>query len=146
MSCLRIDIGSGGGDRPAKGYDMHTDLYFPDDAPVPFIKCSAEKMPFEDKYFGYARCHHVIEHVNDPNKACAEIIRIADSGRFSFPTPQAELMFGREDHKWFVFVDRSRLLFVAKRNMSYGVPHKKTGCALNVDFDWKGGFEWAVVL
>ena len=103
-------------------------------------------MPFKDKEFDYARCHHVIEHTEDPAKACSELVRIARGGILSFPPPQAELMFGRKEHRWFVFVDKGRLLFVAKRHPSYGIERRKTGCTINVDFEWKDSFKWTVVL
>lgn len=143
---MKIDIGSGDGKRPAKGYDVYTDIFVPR-TPMPgkFVLCPMEKMPFKDKEFDYARCHHVIEHTNDPGRACSELIRIAKAGVLSFPTPQAELMFGRRDHNWFVFVDRGRLLFVRKRNPSLGIERRLTGCELNVDFKWEGSFKWQMV-
>lgn len=144
----KIDIGSGDGRRPAKGYDVYTDVFAPR-TPMPgngkFVLCPMEKMPFKDKEFDYARCHHVIEHTTDPDKACSELVRIAQAGILSFPPPQAEMMFGRKDHNWFVFVDRNRLLFVKKRHPSYGVPRRVTGCQLNVNFEWEGSFDWQVV-
>jgi len=143
----RIDIGSGDGKRPAKGYDVYTDVNLPR-TPMPgkFVLCPMESMGmFQDKEFDYARCHHVIEHVNDPDAACTQLIRIAKAGIISFPTPQAELMFGRRDHNWFVFVDRGRLLFVRKRYPCFGVPRRVTYCELNVDFNWEGSFKWITV-
>jgi SAM-dependent methyltransferase len=141
-----IDIGSNGGRRPAQGFDMYTDIFMPDNSPSPFIQTPMEDMSmFGDKEFDYARCHHVIEHVNDPDKACSEMIRIAKRGLLSFPPPQAEIMFGRRDHNWFVFVDRGRLLFVKKRHPSYGIERAITRCELNVDFYWEGSFDWQVV-
>jgi ubiquinone/menaquinone biosynthesis C-methylase UbiE len=100
---------------------------------------------FKDKEFDYVRSHHVIEHTNDPDKACSELVRIGKRGIISFPTAQAEIQFGRRDHNWFVFVDRGRLLFIRKRNPSYGVPRHVTGCGLNVNFEWEGSFKWQVV-
>lgn len=145
----RIDIGCGSGPkRPAPGYDMYTDVIEPREGvvlPTPYIQCPMEKMPFPDKEFDFARCHHVIEHTDDPDRACAELIRIARAGIVSFPPPQAEIMFGRRDHKWFVFIDRGRLLFVRKRHPSYGVPRAVTRCQLNVDFTWEESFSWQVV-
>jgi len=141
----RIDVGSGGGRRPAPGYDMYTDINMPAEPPSPFVQCPMEMMPFKDKEFDYARCHHVIEHTNDPGRACSELVRIAKAGILSFPTPQAELMFGRKDHNWFVFVDRGRLLFVRKRNPSLGIERRLTGCELNVDFKWENDFKWQMV-
>lgn len=143
---MKIDIGSGGGRRPAPGYDMYTDVFQPDYPPHPFVVCPMEDMScFDDQQFDYARCHHVIEHVQDPDKACRELIRIARAGILSFPPPQAEMLFGRKDHNWFVFVDRGRLLFVKKRHPCYGVPRSVTRCELNVDFHWEGSFAWQVV-
>lgn len=143
---MKIDVGSGGGKRPAKGYDVYTDKFRPKDPPPSFVKCPMEDMScFRDKQFDYARCHHVVEHTDDPDKACAELVRIAKAGIVSFPPPQAELMFGRRDHNWFVFVDQGRLLFVRKRYPSYGVPRAVTFCELNVNFEWEGTFDWQVV-
>jgi SAM-dependent methyltransferase len=104
-----------------------------------------EDMPFRDKEFDWARCHHVIEHTTDPDKACQELIRIAKAGILSFPPPQAEMMFGRRDHNWYVFVDRQRLLFVPQWHESMGIPRAKTRCELNVNFQWEETFEWQVV-
>ena len=144
---MKIDIGSGGGRRPAQGFDMYCDINMPKDPPTPFVQTPAEDLSmFGDKEFDYARCHHVIEHVNDPDRACSEIIRIAKAGRLSFPPMQAEIMFGRSDHNFFVCIDHGRLLFIKKRHASYGIPRIQTGCGLNVDFDWVDGFDWTVVL
>jgi hypothetical protein len=145
---MKVDIGCGGTmKRAAKGFDVYTDVIHPSKADVPgqYIQCPMEKMPFKDKEFIYARCHHVIEHTEDPGKACKELVRIAEEGIISFPPMQAEIMFGRKDHNWFVVVDRGRLLFIKKRHASYGIPRGDTGCELNVDFQWKGSFEWQVV-
>ncbi len=143
---MKIDIGSGDGKRPAKGYDVYTDVFLPR-TPMPgkFVLCPMEKMPFKDKEFDYARCHHVIEHTEDPDKACSELVRIAKGGILSFPPAQAEIMFGRKEHRWFVFLDKGCLLFIAKRHPSYAVPRKQTGCELNVDYHWEDNFEWQVV-
>ena len=144
---MKIDIGCGDGRRPAKGYDVYTDVFVPR-APMPgkFVLCPMENMHmFGDKIFEFARCHHVIEHTNEPDKACSELVRIAKSGIISFPPPQAELMFGRKDHNWFVFIDKGRLLFVKKRHPSYGIERRVTNCELNIDFKWERTFKWQVV-
>ena len=145
---MRIDIGSGGTlKRAAEGFDVYTDVNpAKEELPGRFVQTPAEDMSmFGDKEFAYARCHHVIEHVNDPDLACAEIIRIAERGTISFPPMQAEVMFGRRDHNWFVTIDRGRLLFIRKRHASYGIPRAVTKCELNVDFNWEDSFEWQTV-
>ena len=146
---MRVNIGCGGTKRRAgTGFDFYTDINpAKEKLDGTFVQTPAESMPmFGDKEFDYAQCHHVIEHVNDPDRACSEIIRIAKAGRLSFPPMQAEIMFGRSDHNWFVCIDHGRLLFIKKRHASYGIPRAETGCELNVDFDWVDSFEWQVVL
>lgn len=142
----RIDIGSNGGRRPAPGFDMYTDKFRPEYPPTPFVCCPMEDMSyFQNKEFDYARCHHVIEHVDDPDRACAELQRIAKAGVISFPPPQAEMLFGRKDHNWYVFVDHGRLVFVEKFHPSLGVPRSQCGVELNVDFAWEDSFRWLTI-
>ena len=147
MTIKKIDVACGGTlRRCAPGYDMYCDIVEPElGLPGPYVRCSMENMPFADKEFDFARCHHGIEHTTDPDKACSELVRIAKAGILSFPPPQAELLFGRADHRWFCFVDRGRLLFVKKRHASYGVARRVTNCQLNVNFNWTDTFEWQVV-
>lgn len=144
----RIDVGCGAGPkRPAAGYDAYCDVLSPSVVMAkPYFQCGMEDMScFEDKEFDFARCHHVIEHTQDPNKACSELVRIAKAGIISFPTMQAELLFGRRDHNFFVTIDHGRLLFIRKRYPCYGVPRSVTGAELNIDFSWEGSFKWQVV-
>lgn len=143
----KIDVGCGATlRRAAPGFDVYTDIVECElDLPGKYVRCAMEQMPFRDNEFDYARCHHVIEHTEDPGKACSELMRIARAGIISFPPMQAEIMFGRTDHNWFVVVDRGRLLFIKKRHASYGIPRRVTGCELNVDFKWEGSFKWQVV-
>ena len=102
-------------------------------------------MPFKYKEFEWARCCHVIEHTNDADQACRELIRIAKAGILAFPSPQAEQLFGRRDHNYYVYVDRGRLLFVRKRHGCYGIPRSVTRCELQQTFEWQGSFDWQVV-
>jgi ubiquinone/menaquinone biosynthesis C-methylase UbiE len=145
----RIDLGCGGTlKRAAPGYDVYTDVI--DESKVEailgkYVKCPMELMPFGNKEFDFARCHHVIEHTQNPDEACNELIRIAKAGIISFPPMQAEIQFGRKDHNWFVCIDKGRLLFIKKRHPSYGVPRRVTMCELNVNFEWEGSFQWQTV-
>lgn len=145
-----LDAGSGiGPKRPAKGFSAYCDVIKPKDGdvvPENYHVAPLEDMScFKDKMFDWVRSHHSIEHCNDPDKACSEIQRVGKAGIISFPPPQAEIMFGRRDHNWFVFVDKGRLLFVKKRHPSFGIPRQVTGCELNVNFTWKDSFKWQVV-
>lgn len=143
-----IDVGCGGTlRRRARGFDIYTDISpCSEDFDGEFVQTPLEDMNmFADKEFDHVRAHHCIEHCTDPDAACREIVRIGKAGILSFPPMQAEVMFGRSDHNWFVCVDHGRLLFIKKRHASYGVPRAVTRCELNVNFKWEGGFEWQVV-
>lgn len=138
---MKIDIGCG--ERPRLGYDVYTDIYTPNvKVNGKFVICNMESMPFNDKEFDYARCHHVIEHTDDPDKACRELIRIAKAGVLYFPTPQAEMLFGKGEHNWFVFQDQLGLIFVAKRLPSYGI---EMMCTKGAVFNWINNFVWVVI-
>lgn len=145
----KLDCGCGSGKRPAAGYDAYCDIIKPRPGvilPEPYYECPMENMScFKDGEFDFVRCHHSIEHVTDPAKACSELMRIASAGVISFPPPQAEMMFGRRDHNWYVFIDRKRLLFVKKWHKSLGIARAVTRCELNVEFLWNTSFQFQVV-
>jgi len=145
-----LDLGCGSGPRrPAEQFSAYVDVIPPRAGvvlPEPYWCTGMEDLScFPDKTFDWVRSHHSIEHCVDPDAACREIQRVAAAGIISFPTMQAEIMFGRRDHNWFVTIDRGRLLFIRKRGGSYGIPRNMTGCELNVDFRWEGSFKWLVV-
>lgn len=158
----KIDIGCG--PRPQAGYDVYTDIYMHKnvmnnpEASNRFVKTPMEDMKmFKNKEFDYAYSHHVIEHVQDPNKACAEMVRIAKAGILYFPSVEIDILIGRHDHNWLVFPDykKNHLLFIKKRFKSYYQPPTKTSLPEGVrqwvaqqqkPFEWKDSFTWTVVL
>lgn len=120
-----VDIGCG--TDPVQGCDAYVDFY--PDEPLSrgagrvnknlpnFIEASVEALPFQDKQFDYSYCRHVLEHVDDPKKACEEIMRVSRGGYIETPSHFNELIFGKKYHKWLVFWDdRERVLrFYRKR-------------------------------
>ena len=157
----RIDIGCG--PRPRAGYDVYTDIYMhknvrnKPEISNRFVKTPMEDMKmFKNKEFDYAYSHHVIEHVQDPNKACAEMVRIAKAGILYFPSVEIEILCGRDDHKWMIFQPKpNHLLFIKKRFKSfYGQGGKRKIPAearqyvaqQQKPFEWKDSFTWTVVL
>ena len=145
-----LDAGSGiGPKRPAEGFSAHCDVIIPkngDIVPENYHVAPLENMScFKDKMFDFVRTHHSLEHCNDPDKACAELIRVGKAGIISYPPLHACLLFGRRDHQWFMVEDHGRLMFIRKRHPSYGVPRSECGAELNRDFVWKDSFRWIVV-
>jgi len=42
------------------------------------VRASLEALPFRPHSFSYVRCFHTLEHVNDPNRAISELLRVGD--------------------------------------------------------------------
>jgi len=82
----------------------------------PFTKCSVDKTPFENKYFDFVYCSNVLEHVENPAKACEEIMRIGKRGYIETPTRMSDTMFNftsiRNHHKWFIEKLGKSLIFM----------------------------------
>jgi predicted SAM-dependent methyltransferase len=62
-------------------------------------------VPFDDKSFDYVFCSHVLEHVEHPDRALANLSRIGKRGTIVVPSGFKEFMFLWEelDHKWWIF-------------------------------------------
>jgi len=104
-----------------------------------FINSDISEMPFADKEFDTAYCHHVIEHVDNPIKTCHEIQRIAKKGVFFAPSTFSEIAFGRPYHKWLMVAKGNTLIFIEKdhkENEPFGCwrkePTKKTNHPLGL--------------
>ncbi len=69
------------------------------------VECTVEETPFADKEFDFVYCSHVLEHVTDPEKACAELMRIGKRGYIETPKPGKDVLFNTaavSNHKWAV--------------------------------------------
>jgi len=119
-----LDIGSGHLPFP---YATHlADLSLEEDrigrAGVPFkhvagkpvFECSIEDLPFEDEEFDFVYCSHVLEHVNSPEMACKEIMRVGKRGFIETPGPGKDLWLNSAQiskHKWSIELKRDQLFF-----------------------------------
>jgi len=58
--------------------------------------------PFQDKHFDFLICSHVLEHLDDPVRTCAEFSRIAKAGYIEVPYYCVDLYIRNNDviHKW----------------------------------------------
>lgn len=69
---------------------------------------SPEPLPFPDKHWRYAFISHVLEHVKDPVRVCAELSRVAHAGLIVLPSAWKDALFLWEegDHRWHCFPPR----------------------------------------
>lgn len=117
-----LDIGSGGDPFPLA---THIADFFPQETTHraeklvkdsrPFYKCDVQKMPFGKKEFDFVYCAHVLEHVDDPAKACEEIMRVGKRGYIETPTKTSDIMFNflkmKDHHRWFIVLIGNSLIF-----------------------------------
>lgn len=96
-------------------------LYVPEAAKL--IVGMADALPFEAGTFDYVYASHVLEHVEDPERACREIMRVGRAGYIETPSPFLEQGLALQDetspehwyHRWFVYaVGADRLVFEPK--------------------------------
>lgn len=117
-----LDVGSGGHPFPLATHLV--DLYFDDNFHRggeklvtdnrDIVKASIENLPFKDKEFDFVYCSHLLEHVDNPDKACEEIMRVGKRGYIETPTRLSDTMFNFtkiKHHKWYVEFLADTLLF-----------------------------------
>lgn len=93
-------------------------------------------LPFADKEFDFAYSHHAFEHLEDPAKACEEMMRISQSGVIIAPSFFSELIFGRKYHRWILMQRDNMLLFFRKRDFEY-LPFGDGPTRKNVNSKWE---------
>jgi len=80
----------------------------------PLVSADVHCLPFPDKSFDFVYCVHILEHVDDPIKACAEIMRVGKRGYLETPTFSEDILFAwaKERHKWHVIgIDQTLCFF-----------------------------------
>jgi hypothetical protein len=70
----------------------------------PLVSADIHNLPFADKSFDFVYCAHILEHTDDPVKACAELMRVGKRGYLETPTMSEDILFAwaKERHKWHV--------------------------------------------
>ncbi|GEM_PF-750024 len=120
---LVLDVGSG--DKPFWRADVIVDKYLNDnqqrhsgsmvyDKNKIFIKADVEKLPFRDKVFDFVFCSHLLEHVENPDKAIMELTRVAKKGYIEVPASILEVFQPFASHLWYCsYIDKT-LIFRRK--------------------------------
>lgn len=130
-----LDIGSGGEPFP---YATHLVDKYPQKTQhrwnkletegKEFIQADIESLPFKDKAFDFSYCVHVLEHVDNPAKACGEIMRVSKRGYIETPTRMSDLLANlatkKDFHRWYVSALGKTLIFheysdAERRNLDF---------------------------
>lgn len=111
-----LEIGSG--HNPKTRSDVLCDKFIDDNeqrggkiiADRPIVEADGQFLPFADKTFDYVICAHVLEHVEDPRRLIAELIRVANRGYIETPSEIGERIYGWHYHNWVVNLLDNRLI------------------------------------
>jgi SAM-dependent methyltransferase len=85
----------------------------------PLVISDVEHLPFADKSFDVVICSHVLEHVDDPETAIAELERVAQRGYIECPSASWEKVQGFPFHRWLVRNEGGTLVFEEKHGPMY---------------------------
>jgi len=119
-SQLVLDVGSGDG--PFARANILCDKYISDTVnrigPIlidrPFVAGDIMALPFRDKAFDYVYCSHVLEHVDEPERALKELMRIGRRGFIETPSEFLEKLKCSPGHRWYVSIRGRTLIFQEK--------------------------------
>lgn len=82
--------------------------------------------PFKEKEFDFIICSHVLEHLDDPVRVCAEFSRISKAGYIEVPNYSADLFIRNNDiiHKWLCALGAKsgKLVFMDRKSFVNGYP------------------------
>lgn len=125
--------------------------------------------PFENKYFDFSFCSHLLEDIRDPIAVCKEIIRVSKAGYIEVPSRKREIFVksrfsgirnlfgdfpvpGFPHHRWFVEIENDKIIFTAKnghffKNKNYFINRSKIGRKLSssesaIFLFWENSFEF----
>lgn len=117
---LVLDVGSG--DKPFWRADVIVDKYLDDnqqrhsgsvifDKNRLFFNSDVEDLPFKDNAFDFVFCSHLLEHVENPDKAIKEITRVAKKGYLEVPRAFRDFLQPFPSHLWFCDLKGNTLIF-----------------------------------
>ncbi len=83
--------------------DFTADLQGAPACPIGGVEASIESLPFGDKQMGAVYCSHVLEHVCSPQKALAELHRVAEHVVVSYPRAWRAITWFSPGHTWVMW-------------------------------------------
>ncbi len=126
--------------------------------------CDHKPWPFDDKFFDFAICSHLLEDVRDPIWVCHELCRIAKAGYVEVPSRVVEQSLGVESpchagfyhHRWLINKNGDALEFRHKPHFLHstkdaivarlGVRRILNPAHTRLYFTWNDSFQYKEVL
>jgi SAM-dependent methyltransferase len=115
-----LDVGNGGDPFPFATVlaDRFLDMNVARRVPLvtggkPFVLADVQQLPFRDSSFDFVCCSHVLQLVEDPLRACHELMRVAERGFIETPTACKDVLFAwaKGLQKWHVVTIGGTLCF-----------------------------------
>jgi SAM-dependent methyltransferase len=104
-----LDIGCGKHpiETASTALDIQDLTQYYENSKINFICGDACSTHFNDKEFDFVFASHVAEHVTNPIKFCAELMRISHKGYIEVPTPLFDnlILNNHDGHLWWVTFD-----------------------------------------
>lgn len=75
------------------------------------VQADITRLPFPDQYFDLVICRHVLEHLEKPEDACEELMRVAAKGFLETPRKWSEFFAGHPTHKWLIDAHNNEIVF-----------------------------------
>ena len=116
---LCLDVGCG--ENPFPYADVVCDLRRSEKYEKTFVISDAHFLPFRSKIFDFVVCHHVLEHVKNPQLAFRELKRVAKHGYIQTPSSFAEnvLYAAPKQHQWVIKRKKNKLYYQTPRRIGY---------------------------
>jgi hypothetical protein len=118
------------------------------------VDIDVDRFPYTDKQFELVYARHVLEDIQNPDHAFAEMVRVARNGHIETPSPIAECSLGMESpafrgyihHRYIVWteIDTHTLCFLPKYPIIEHILFDSINTdALNSPLYWNNYYEWS---
>src|SRR5205823_674585 len=81
----------------------------------PLVAGDITALPFKTQSVDFVIASHILEHIEEPAVAIAELQRVAPAGYIETPTWLAEQLMSHSAHLWGTLLDGDTLVFRRKR-------------------------------
>ena len=89
-----------------------------------FVNGNILQSPFKNKAFDFSFSSHLLEHVERPDLAIKEIVRISKRGYLEIPNYLLECLSPFHSHLWYIVEENNKLYFLRKSKQMHRISFK----------------------